>query len=193
MVNRVFKGKSLIAFPVDYVVFDIETTGFDSFYNEIIEISAIKIRNDKVVEEFSSLVRPQGKIGSFITNLTGITNEMVSEAPNIDIVIEKFLQFIENDILVGHNVNFDINFVYDNLCKLGYDGLVNDFIDNLRIARKLLPELRHHRLGDLADYYLIDTTGAHRGLKDSYMTYEIFLKFKDAVINQYGSFENFIN
>lgn len=193
MVNRVFKGKSLIVFPVDYVVFDIETTGFDSFYNEIIEISAIKIRNDKVVEEFSSLVRPQGKIGSFITNLTGITNEMVSEAPNIDIVIEKFLQFIENDILVGHNVNFDINFVYDNLCKLGYDGLVNDFIDNLRIARKLLPELRHHRLGDLADYYLIDTTGAHRGLKDSYMTYEIFLKFKDAVINQYGSFENFIN
>ena len=193
MVNRVFKGKSLIAFPVHYVVFDIETTWFDSFYNEIIEISAIKIRNDKVVEEFSSLVRPQGKIGSFITNLTGITNEMVSEAPNIDIVIEKFLQFKENDILVGHNVNFDINFVYDNLCKLGYDGLVNDFIDNLRIARKLLPELRHHRLGDLADYYLIDTTGAHRGLKDSYMTYEIFLKFKDAIINQYGSFENFIN
>lgn len=190
---REFKGKSLIDFPLNYVVFDIETTGLNSYYNEIIEISAIKVRNDKIVDEFSTLVKPVGKIGSFITNLTGITNDMVSEASSIDKVLEDFLVFIGDDILVGHNVNFDINFVYDNLVKLGYNGLANDFIDNLRIARKVLPELNHHRLGDLALYYLIDTTGAHRGLKDSYMTYQIFLKLKDEAVNQYGSYESFLD
>jgi len=192
MNTRPFKGKSMISFPSDYVVFDIETTGLNTYYNEIIEISAIKVRNDKVVDEFSTLIKPVGKIGKFITNLTGITNEMVSESPSIDKVLEEFLLFIGNDILVGHNVNFDINFVSANLVKLGYDGLVNDFIDNLRIARKVLTELRHHRLGDLAEYYLIDNKGAHRGLKDAYMTYEIFLKLKDAVVNQYGSYDKFL-
>lgn len=187
------KGKSLILFPMNYIVFDIETTGLNSAFNEIIEISAIKVRNDKVVDEFSMLVKPQGKIGSFITNLTGITNEMVSDAPSIDKVLIDFLEFIEDDILIGHNVNFDINFVYDNMVRLGYGTLNNDFVDNLRIARKVLTELDHHRLGDLAEYYLIDSTGAHRGLKDSYMTYEIFLKLKEAVINKYGSLESFLN
>ena len=80
----------------------------------------------------------------------------------------------------------------DNLFKLGYDVLVNDFVDNIRIARKVLTELRHHRLGDLADYYLIDTTGAHRGLKDSYITHQIFLKLKDETVNQYSSFNKFL-
>lgn len=187
------KSKSKIIFPVDYVVFDIETTGLSAYYNEIIEISAIKVRNDKVVDEFSSLIKPQGKISSFITNLTGISNEMVNDAPCIDKVLKDFLLFIGNDVLIGHNVNFDIGFVNTNLLRLGHDQLCNDFVDNLRIARKVLTELHHHRLADLANYYLIDTTGAHRGLKDSYMTYEIFLKLKEAVINVYGSYEEFLS
>lgn len=192
MNTRDFKNKSIISFPSDYVVFDIETTGLSSYYNEIIEISAIKVRNDKVVDRFSSLVKPNARISSFITKLTGITNEMVVDAPCIDKVLEEFISFIGDDILVGHNVSFDVNFVNTNLVMLGYGALTNDYVDNLMIARRVLTELRHHRLGDLADYYLIDTTGAHRGLKDSYITHQIFLKLKDETVNQYSSFNKFL-
>jgi len=192
MNTRDFKNKSIISFPSDYVVFDIETNGLSSYYNEIIEISAIKVRNDKVVDRFSSLVKPNARISSFITKLTGITNEMVVDAPCIDKVLEEFISFIGDDILVGHNVSFDVNFVNTNLVMLGYGALTNDYVDNLMIARRVLTELRHHRLGDLTDYYLIDTTGAHRGLKDSYITYQIFLKLKDETVNQYGSFNKFL-
>ena len=108
------KGESLIDFPSDYTIVDIETTGLSPQQCEIIEISALKIRNDKIKAKFSTLVKPEGLIGRFITKLTGITNLMVENAPKIDKVLPKFLEFAGNDCIIGHNVNFDINFIYDN-------------------------------------------------------------------------------
>ena len=92
---------------------------------------------------------------------------------------------------MGHNVNFDINFVYDHAEKYNNHILNNDFIDTLRLARKLLPELSHHRLSDLADYYNIDKTGHHRALKDVEMTLEVYNHLVEEILNQYGNIDNF--
>ena len=132
------KGKSLITLPTDYTVIDIETTGLDPNYNSIIEVSAIRYRNNELVASFSSLLKPDdyyildsdyvfddgdyitvnGKniryVDGFITQLTGITNEMLSTAPDTKTVLADLYPFLREDILIGHNVNFDINFLYDN-------------------------------------------------------------------------------
>ena len=187
------KGKNIIDFPDEYIVFDIETTGLDSKFDEIIEIGAIKVKSGCVVDEFNSLIKPRQKISKFITDLTGITNEMVAYSPNIEEVLPKFLNYVESYALVGHNVNFDINFVYDWTLFLGLSPLKNDFVDTLRLGRRLLPELSHHRLSDLADYFDINTDGSHRALKDVYMTNDVYDNFKKIVIEKYKNVENFKN
>lgn len=192
-VQRDFKGKSIIDFPTDYILFDIETTGLDSEYDEIIEIGAIKVRNTKENGEFHSLVKPKHRIDDFITDLTGITNEMVKDAPSIKDVLPLFVDFIGEDILVGHNVNFDINFIYDNLVRYNFNPLMNNYVDTLRLARRILPELKHHRLKDLADYYNIDTVGNHRSMKDVDITNCIYKKLKSDVEEKYGTINDFID
>lgn len=190
---REFKGNSLIALDKDYVVFDIETTGLDPRVDEIIEISGVKVKDDEIVETFSELVKPTHEISDFITELTHITNEMVENAPSIDIVLPKFMEFIGDNILIGHNVNFDINFVYDTLESINYPKkLSNNFIDTMRLGRYLLKNLNHHRLMDLAGVYNISYEGAHRSLTDAKITYQVYLKLKDQIISEFGNKEEFI-
>lgn len=191
MVAREQKGKSLIEIPNKYIAFDIETTGLDSIYDEIIEIGAIKIEDNKEVEIFNTLIKPKYGIDGFITELTGITNEMVKDAPSINEILPEFMNFIKDSIILGHNVNFDINFIYDNLIKQDMVPITNDFVDTLRLSRKLLPELKHHRLSDLANYYNIDTIGSHRSLKDARMTIKIFENLIKLVEEKYSNIENF--
>ena len=190
-VERSLKGKNIIDILSDYIVFDIETTGLDSSYDEIIEIGAIKVHNNKIVSKFNSLIKPKNKIDEYITRLTGITNEMVKDAPTIEEILPDFMNYINNSILIGHNVNFDINFIYDNLYRNGLDVLTNDFIDTMRIARKLLPELPHHRLIDLAKYFKIDETNNHRALKDCEITMNVYEQLKNIVLEKYENEENF--
>lgn len=191
--ERVLKGKSKIDILNDYIVFDIETTGLDSSYDEIIEIGAIKVKNNKIVSKFNSLVKPHNEIDDYIVELTGITNEMVKEAPTIEKILPDFMNYIGNDILIGHNVNFDINFIYDNLYRNRFDVLTNDFIDIMRISRKLLPNLSHHRLIDLARYFKIDTTNNHRSLKDCEITMDIYEQLKNVALQRYINEEEFKN
>lgn len=192
-IERTLKGKSTIDLLNDYVVFDIETTGLDSSYDEVIEIGAIKVKNNKIVSEFNSLVKPRNEIDEYITELTGITNEMVKDSPTIEEILPDFMDYIGNDILIGHNVNFDINFIYDNLYRNNFDVLTNDFIDTMRISRKLLPELPHHRLIDLARYFEIDTTNNHRSLKDCVITMSIYERLKNVALQKYVNVEEFKN
>ena len=177
-MERVFKGKSLFAFPSDYTVVDIETTGLVSGECEIIEVSALKYRGEVLQDSFSYLIKPMQPISPFITNLTGITNDMVEGAPEINEVMPKFYEFIGDDILIGHNVNFDINFLYDNLWH--YSGLVldNSFVDTLRLARKALPFLSNHRQTTVAAYYGISTDGAHRALRDCEICNACYINLK---------------
>ena len=190
---RPYKGKSLVEIPDSFVVFDIETTGLNTSYNEIIEIGAIKVENNKVVDTFHKLIKPIRKIPSFITNLTGITNEMVEDKEDIKKVLIDFLNFIENNILVGHNVNFDINFVYDKLVEQELPHLTNNYVDTLRLSRKLLKNIRNHKLGDLALYYNISYEGAHRGLQDAEITLKVLEKLEEEIFMQYKTIENYKN
>ena len=192
-IERTLKGKSTIDLLSDYIVFDIETTGLDSSYDEVIEIGAIKVKNNKTVSKFNSLVKPKNEIDEYITELTGITNEMVKDAPTIEEVLPDFMDYIGNDILIGHNVNFDINFIYDNLYRNKLDVLTNDFIDIMRISRNLLPELPHHRLIDLAKYFKIDSTNNHRSLKDCEITMNVYENLKEIALQKYDNVDEFKN
>lgn len=191
MSLREQKGKSLIDIPNNYVVFDIETTGLDPEFDEIIEIGAVKIKDGIKIDTFNSLIKPEYEIDEFITELTGITNEMVENAPSIDEVLPKFMDFIKDYIIIGHNVNFDINFIYDNLEELNIPPITNDFVDTLRISRRLIPELKHHKLSDLANYFNIDTNGSHRALKDVEITSEVLNNLNKMIIEKYENIDNF--
>ena len=185
-------GKNLVDFPREYVVLDIETTGLSPNRDEIIELSALWIRNDEIVEEFNRLVKPAGEISVFISNLTGITPEMVADAPDISTAIREFDDFCAGKIILGHNIKFDIGFIDYNLRK--YHGLAfsNDYIDSLRITRILLPHLSNKKLGTLANFFGFNTDGMHRGLKDCKVTFMCFCKFKEIAARKSGTVENFV-
>lgn len=178
------KGKSLLALPDDYCVIDIETTGLSPAESEIIEIAAVKYRNSVKCDVFTTLVHPQSKITPFITRLTGISDSMVKDAPDIKTAILDFSEFAGNDILMGYNVNFDINFLYDSLMNNHNMLLKNNFIDVLRFARKALPELENHSQTSVAAHYEISISGAHRAERDCDICNACYQKLRmdDAVI-----------
>lgn len=185
------KGKSLTKFVDNYTVLDLETTGLSPTYDNIIEIAAIKVKNNKIIETYQQLINPGYKINDFISSLTGITNEMLSSAPKIDVVIHNFLNFVSNDVIVGHNVNFDINFMYDNVYKTAGTYFSNDFIDTMRLSRKLFKEEKHHRLLDVAKYCQIDVDEHHRALADCNSTFLIYNRLKEVALEQYGNLDSF--
>ncbi len=175
---RKFKGKSLFEFPSNYTVIDIETNGLYSGVNEIIEVSALKYRGEVLCERFSTLVKPTGPITPFITSLTGITDDMVEDAPDINRVMREFYEFVGNDILIGHNVNFDVDFLYDNLWIHNGLALENSFVDTLRLARKALPYLSNHKQTTVATHFGIPTDGAHRAARDCEICNACYLELK---------------
>ena len=165
-MGRAEKGSSLLQIPVSYTMIDTETTGLDPQYDKIIEMAAIKIRDGKEVARYETLVNPEQPIDDFITDLTGITNEELSTAPVAADCLPDFVDFIGEDIVVGHNVHFDINFIYDALLACGYAPIKNDFVDTLRLSRRVRPDLEHHRLCDMAAAYSVPQPVAHRSLAD---------------------------
>ncbi|WP_050698696.1 exonuclease domain-containing protein [Anaeromassilibacillus senegalensis] len=179
--NREFKGKSLLQCVDSYVVVDIETTGLDPKYDEIIEIGAIRIKNQTPISSFNSLVRPYFPISDFITTLTGITNEMLSSAPSFEDVAPSFLSFVEDSIIVGHNVNFDINFLYD--CCMRDIGVLldNNFIDTLRLSRRIIPGLPNYKLDTLANAFDLTVSTKHRALADCDTTHRCYEHLKQYV------------
>ncbi len=134
--KRSNKGHSLIAMLDTYTVIDIETTGLDSRFCEIIELSALRYSKGSLIDSFTTLVKPKEPIDDFISGLTGITNEIVSNAPTISVAIKKFYDYVGSDILVGYSVNFDINFIYDVLHNTHELDFTNSFIDVMRFAKK---------------------------------------------------------
>lgn len=191
--NRSFKGKNLITFPQSYTIVDLETTGLSTVYDSIIEVSALKVRNNTIVDTFSSLTGVDGYvyIDDFITELTGITQEMINQAPKISEVLPLFLDFIADDIVVGHNTSFDINFLYDASISILNKPFPNDFIDTMRISRKLYPDWKHHRLSDIASYYSIVPENFHRALSDCQTTFSCFQSLITDISKKYGSCETF--
>lgn len=172
------KGESLLYFPDSYIVVDIETTGLDPEADEIIELAALKVKNNEIIDTFQTLVKPNQQIDSFITSLTGITNDMVEYAPNIKSALSKFLAFVGDTIIVGHNVHFDINFLYDNANTHLEQIFSNDFVDTLRLSRKYMPDAPNYKLTTLVDFLHIDRQNAHRALSDCEVTHKLLCHLK---------------
>lgn len=169
------RGKRLRKYVSDYVVFDLETTGVSVQRDQVIEISALKVRAGEVVEEFSSLVNPGMAIPSSASRVNHITNDMVKDAPPFSAVLEEFLAFAGDMVLVGHNIHaFDMKFIWRDAEKYLGRVVENDYIDTLSLARVCLGQLSRHRLGDLAEYFDISTAGAHRALADCHMNQKVF-------------------
>jgi len=174
--KRIYKGNSLVEDIDDYTVLDIETTSLDSYRGEILEISAIKVRNKKEVDYFSELIKTNNEIGYFTTRLTGITNEMVEQdGKDLIYVLQEFQKFLGNDIIIGHNVNFDIDFIYDSMENNLNEYLSNNYIDTLRLSRKVLPQLKHHKLDNLIDYFELEKRDEHRALNDCILTNQVYI------------------
>ena len=171
---REYKGNSLSELVDDYVLVDIETTGLSPQKDDIIEIGAVKVKDNKIVDEFQTLIKTDRKLSNTIVNLTGITNEMLDKGEEISKVMEDFLEFAGDNVLVAHNANFDINFLYDKSEKHLNKYLKNDFIDTMKMSRRLLPGLDNYKLGTIAKHYNIDYSKAHRGLEDVKITYEVY-------------------
>lgn len=157
-----------------YIVFDLETTGLNCKTDEIIEIAALKFTNDNVYE-FHEFVKIDSIIPINATLVNGISNETIADADYIDIVMPKFLSFIENYKLVGHNIKtYDIPLIKRVCRELRLHPINNELVDTLYLARKALPELDNHKLTTLCDYYDIDTSNAHHALSDCYMCDNIY-------------------
>lgn len=169
------KGKQIFEYVPDYVVFDLETTGISCRTDRIIEISAIRVIEGKSVEEFSTLVNPECSIPFMASEVNGITDDMVSDAPLFETVLPNFLEFIGELPLVGHNIHsFDLPFIYrDSETYLGKIPS-NDYVDTLNLARMCLPDQEKYRLTQLADRFGITVENAHRALGDCRMNQKVY-------------------
>lgn len=160
----------------DYVVFDLETTGFSPETNRIIEIGAVKVQNGKIVDKFSTFVNPQVPIPFRIEQLTSINDSMVIDAPVIADILPEFMKFCEGCVMVAHNADFDMSFIKKNCQRL--DIPCNPtIVDTVALARVLLPNLNRFKLDTVAKALGVSLENHHRAVDDAGCTAEIFVKF----------------
>ncbi len=167
------KDKDLEA---DFVVFDIETTGFSPVKNQIIEIGAVRISQGEMKERYSAFVNPDVPIPFAIEQLTGINDDMVVNAPFIEEVLPEFLTFCGDDVLVAHNANFDMGFIMEKSRLLGIKKEFT-YVDTVGIARILLPNQAKHTLDAVAKTLHISLENHHRAVDDAEATAQIFVEF----------------
>lgn len=167
-----------------FVVYDLETLGFNSHEGKIIEIGAVKIVEKRIVDRFSQLVNPGQSIPQNIVDVTNITDSMVQNEPNIEEVLPKFLDFIEGSILVAHNADFDIGYLKQQCKQQGYSDFNPSFIDTLQMAKDLYPELKQFGLGPLNKKLGLSLENHHRAVDDCQATGNMFLIFLDKYLDQ---------
>ena len=175
------KGQSL---DDTYVVFDLETTGFSPKNDKIIEIGAVKVKNGKIIDSFSEFVNPRRPIPYKITELTGISDDMVKYADSIDFVLPKFMEFIGDAAVVAHNASFDCSFIEKN-CKdldLPFNATI---LDTVQICRFLYPELKSVKLNLVAKHLGVKLTSHHRAVDDAKATGDIFVECIKKIKEEY--------
>jgi DNA polymerase III epsilon subunit family exonuclease len=160
----------------DFVVFDLETTGAKTPPCRITEIGAFRVSGGKITEEFHTLVNPEIPIPIFISQLTGITDRMVKNAPKFREIADNFLEFIGDSVLVAHNAHFDMRFLNHEIGKIHENYRVgNPHLCTVQLSRKLLPHIENHRLNTVAEYYSIALVNHHRASEDARATAHIFI------------------
>lgn len=181
------KGNLLRKFVSDYVLFDLEATSKYLTAAKIIEIAAVKVQNNKIVDTFETFVNPGMRIPAEIVRLTGITDNDVKDEPTISDVLPEFIKFIGNDILVGHNINtYDLNIIYDLALDLLGVRISNDYVDTCDLCRCLAGlDLQRFNLGILCDYFNVTNKEAHRAMSDVIANHEVYQKMKAYKIESY--------
>ncbi|WP_446002168.1 PolC-type DNA polymerase III [Weissella viridescens] len=176
-VNLVEDGEPIVLNPqhkvldgAEYVVFDIETTGLSAAYDRIIELSAVKMQKGNVIAEFSEFIDPGFSLSETTVNLTSITDADVQGSKSEKQVLEEFREFYGDDILVGHNVTFDVGFVNESFVRYGMPTITNSVIDTLTFARFLYPNMRSYRLNTLAKHFNVNLEHHHRAIYDAETT-----------------------
>ena len=161
---------------LDFVVVDVEATGAKTPPNRLIELGAYRIRGARVVDKFVTLVNPEIPIPRFVASLTGISNDMVKDAPVFADVAPRWLDFVSDSVLVAHNAPFDTSFLNHEISRV-YPGhrMVNPHLCTVRLSRRALPDLSNHRLDTIADHFSIPIASRHRAGSDALATAEIFI------------------
>ncbi len=174
--QRIVFGAKEASLKDSFVVFDIETTGLSADKCYITEIGAIKVVNGEIYDSFSTFVHPPVSIPQKIVELTGITDAMVADAPEEEEAVRKFMEYCEGSVLVAHNANFDTGFIRAALERMG-ENFTHTYIDTLELSRKLLTQLKSHKLNIVARHLKIKLENHHRAVDDAFATAQIFVQF----------------
>ena len=166
-----------------YVAVDLETTGLNPKHDRILEIGAVMIWNGQVEKEFSTLINPKREITDRIVDLTGISGEMVENAPGIEDVIENVISFCGGLPLLGHNILFDYSFLKRAAVNSGYQFEKNG-VDTLKLSRKFMPQEEKKNLSAACEWFHVKNDRAHRALADAYAAHELYQALKDRYSGQ---------
>ena len=161
----------------DFVVVDVETTGMSSVDDRMTEIAMMKVRNGTLIDEFSTLINPLVSISHFITDLTGIDNLMVQDAPTAREIMPQVAEFLEDSVFVAHNAAFDWGFVSQAARRERGIELANPQLCTVKLSRRILPMLSSKSLGPVAEFLDVNIPQRHRASGDAYATALILIKF----------------
>lgn len=168
-----------------YNILDFETTGFSPDYDRIIEVGVIKIKNNEIVDSFQAFINPGIRISGTITSLTGITNEMVRNAPKSSVVMSKLKQFVDDELILAHNASFDSRFFHAEM-KRARISVKNDFLCSLLLARRIYQQLGSHKLDVLCRHLGFVNKASHRAIGDAEVTHKVFQDICSIVKNSSG-------
>ncbi len=175
--------------PDSYVVFDLETTGLE-YDCEIIEIGAVKVVNDEIVDTFEELIKPTWHIPANASNVNGITDNMVKDSRPAEGVLNDFMEFIKNKTLIGHNVKrFDYKVLLHNVMRFVGKAVTNPTVDTMYLARMYL-SLPNYRLSTLCKHFSVDNDTAHRALSDATATYKCYVALKNYIGQENNEFKH---
>jgi len=171
----------------EIVVLDFETTGMKADYCRVIEVGAVLVRKNAIVDSFSELMDPGQRIPGFIQQLTGITNEMVAGKPSPEVVMEQLIEFVGDRPILAHNASFDKRFYFAEMKRADIVA-DNRFFCSMMLARRLAPHSPNHKLGTLVDYFDVrtDDFNAHRALDDAAATARVWLKLRQRLAEETG-------
>jgi DNA polymerase-3 subunit epsilon len=158
---------------ITYNILDFETTGFSPDYDRIIEVGVVKIKNNQIIDSFQEFINPGMNISGAITNLTGITNDMVKSSERSSKVMPKLKSFVSDEIIVAHNASFDSRFYKAEMMRARV-STKNDFLCSLLLARRVFQDLDSHKLGVLCRHLGFVNKASHRALGDAEATHKVF-------------------
>ncbi len=170
----------------DFVVVDVETTGMSPIDDRMTEIAMMKVRDGRLVEEYSTLINPLMSISHFITDLTGIDNVMVQDAPTAREIMPDVAEFLENSVFVAHNAAFDWGFVWHAAKRERDIELNNPRLCTVKLSRRILPRLPSRSLGPVAEFLDVKIPQRHRASGDAYATALILIKFLSYLKKKYA-------